>query len=46
VRVSASDHDGYLKTDLRFPRNPMLGLNSPLDACLFGYWIGYIRNNR
>ena len=44
VKVNVSMHpSGYFKTRLRFPQNPMLGLNSPLETCLFGYWIAYVR---
>jgi len=46
VRVNAANHDGYVKTSHRFPQYPMLGLNSRLATCLYGYWVGYVRNNR
>ncbi|TRY71930.1 hypothetical protein TCAL_14850 [Tigriopus californicus] len=45
VRVPVTRHNGYYKTGYRFPQHPMLGLNSPMGTCLFGYWIGYIRGN-
>ena len=38
VRVNAANHDGYVKTSHRFPQYPMLGLNSRLATCLYGYW--------
>ncbi len=47
VRVDAFHRGGYYKTNFRFPqRNPMLGLNSPVETWLFGYYIGYISQNK
>ena len=38
MRVNAANYDGYVKTSHRFPQYPMLGLNSRLATCLYGYW--------
>ena len=46
TRIKAKDHDGYFKTDVSFPRNPMMGRRSPTTNCLYGYWIVYIRDAR
>ena len=46
-RVNARDHpDGYYKSGISFPRNPMMGLRSPKANCLYGFWIAYIRDER
>ena len=46
TRIKAKDHDGYFKTDVSFPRNPMMGRRSPTTNCLYGFWIVYIRDAR
>ncbi len=46
VRLNASRHGGYFKTDVSFPNNPLLGLRSPRATCLYGLYIAYIRNER
>ena len=46
VRIRARDHDGYFKTQVSFPRNPMMGIRSPKANCLYGFWIAYIRDER
>ena len=38
MRVNAANHEGYVKTSHRLPQYPMLGLNSRLATCLYGYW--------
>ena len=45
-RINAKGHDGYFKTEISFPRNPMMGIRSPKANCLYGFWIAYIRDER
>ena len=47
ARVSPQTRpDGYFKTEISFPRNPMLGTESPEATCLFGFYIIYVRDRR
>ena len=38
--------EGYFKTDVTFPRNPMLGTESPEATCVHGFYIIYVRERR
>jgi len=46
ARIRANNHSGYYKTDITFPRHPMMGMRSPKATCVYGFYIAYVRQNR
>merc|ERR1739848_264998 len=47
ARVNPQEHNsGYFKTDVTFPRHPMMGMRSPKATCVYGFYIAYVRGNR
>ena len=47
ARINPLEHDGgYYKTEVTFPRHPMMGMRSPKATCVYGFYIAYVRGNR
>ena len=47
ARVNPNNrNEGYFKTEVSFPRNPMLGTESPEATCVHGFYIIYVRERR
>ena len=46
VNLQQDQDEGYHKTDVTFPRHPMMGMRSPKATCVYGFYIAYVRGNR